>query len=910
MNAPIRVLVMEDDPEVRAFVRWELERHLGEVDILEISSEEQLVEAMKEGADVVLTERVLAWTDGLEVLDEVRRLRPGTPVIMHTGTIDGAFSVGAMRRGLDDIVQKSPPEGTSRLGPAVREILDRAIDRLASAAAEQRYRALFERVPVGLYRYDPAGTLIECNQALLDILRAADIDEVRRHGFPRSTYVDPADRAAWRAAIWQNEHVVGFEYRIRRLSGDVAWIRHSARLVRDDTGEPMWFEGVIEDVTRSREARREMEEAEARFRALVEHSSDLIFVLQEGGDIEYASPSITRSLGYEPADLVGTQLAELVHPDDRRELTGRLAMTRQGAGRATVSIRLRHHDGTWRDFEGVLTNRVADPAIHGLILNARDVTERAGVERALRDGEERYRSLVELSPDGIVVVRDGRMIFANSAMLQLLGAAVPQEVVGKEVLDFVHPDYRDLVRARLRQQQEEGKPAPLIQERLIRVDGSEVDVEVSGVPVVYEGAAASQAVLRDVSDRGRFESESEDRTRRQAAIAELGRAALREGPLSTILEIACRCVAGALGTEIVSVLELLPGQETLLLRAGVGWPAGIVGTTRVARGGSAAGLTADAAGPIVVQDLATEKRFTPHPVMVAAGIVSMALVAIHGKDELYGVLSASSREPRAFTPDDLSFLSALANTLGEVIQRKRAEDDLRRTLRQLRELNEERQRLLGRLVVAQEEERQRIAGDIHDDPIQVMAAAAVRLDMVERAVLGTSEQQTVDKAADTVQQAIGRLRHLVFELRPPALDREGLVVAIRQYLDRLVEDTGVDAGLHADLDEEPARETRTALYRIVQEALTNVRKHAEARTIEVTLARQEGGVLARVRDDGAGFVPKAEAGRSRPGHLGLQSMRERAEALGGWWRVESYPGHGATVEFWLPDVADRRGEDE
>ena len=910
MNAPIRVLVLEDDPEVRAFVRWELTRHLGEADIVEISDHGQLVDAMKEGADVVVTERVLAWTDGLDVLEEVRRLRTATPVIMHTASFEPGFAVDAMRRGLDDIVQKSPAEGASRLGSAVREVIDRAVDRLAAAAAQQRYRALFERVPVGLYRYDPAGTLIECNQALLDILRANDIDEVRRYGFPRSTYVDPADRGRWRAAIWQNEHVVGFEYRIRRLNGDVAWIRHGARLVRDESGEPMWFEGVIEDVTRSREARQEVEAAEARFRALVENSSDLILVLAEDGRIEYASPSLTRTLGYDPAELMGTDVAELAHPDDRRELAGRLAMIERDARRAGLSIRLRHKDEAWRDVEGVLTNRVDDPAIRGVILNARDVTERASVERALRDGEERYRSLVELSPDGIVVVRDGRMVFANSAMLGLLGATVRQEVIGKEVLDFVHPDYKDLVRARLRQQQVDGKPVPLIRQRLVRIDGSEVDVEVSGVPIVYEGSPASQAVLRDISDRALAESASEDRTRRQSAVAELGRAALREGPVSTILELACRSVADALGTEIVSVLELLPGQETLLLRAGIGWPPGVVGATRVARSGSAAGLTADSTGPVVVQDLATENRFTPHPVMTAAGIVSAALVAIHGKDELYGVLSASSREARAFTPEDLTFLSALASTLGEVIQRKRAEDDLRRTLRQLRELNEERQRLLARLVVAQEEERQRLAGDIHDDPIQVMAAAAVRLDMVERAVLGTSEQQTVDRAAETVQQAIGRLRHLVFELRPPALDREGLVVAIRQYLDRMVEDSGLQAVLHADLDTEPARETRTALYRIVQEALTNVRKHADARTIDVTVERQEGGVLARVRDDGVGFAPKVEAHRSRPGHLGLQAMRERAEALGGWWRVESYPEHGATVEFWLPDAEDRKGGGE
>jgi len=114
--AQTRVLVLEDDPEARAFVRWELRRHLGEADFVEIADRDQLVEAMRVGADVVITERVLSWTDGLSVLDEVRRLRPGTPVVMHTAPLDAGFAVEAMRRGLDDIVENAPHAARCALG--------------------------------------------------------------------------------------------------------------------------------------------------------------------------------------------------------------------------------------------------------------------------------------------------------------------------------------------------------------------------------------------------------------------------------------------------------------------------------------------------------------------------------------------------------------------------------------------------------------------------------------------------------------------------------------------------------------------------------------------------------------------------------------------------------------------------
>jgi len=465
-GGPLRVVVADEDPEDRALILWELRRHIGDIELVEVANLEQLVESMKEGADLVITERRLAWADGLEILDEVRRLRSSMPVIMHTATIDPEHAVAGMRRGLNDVVRKSGT-GSTRLGTAARVVLDRRIDRLAQEAAEQRYRALFERVPVGLYRYDPAGTLIECNQALLDILRARDIDEVRRYGFPRSTYVDPEDRGRWRAAIWQNEHVTGFEYRIRRVTGDVAWIRHSARLVRDDSDEPLWFEGVIEDVTPSREAQEELAETERRFRALVEHNSDLIFVLGPSDTVEYVSPSAARALGCEPEELTGTPIGDRVHLEDRPGFEKRLSRARrEPGGDATASIRVRRADGGWLHLEAVVTNRADDPAVRGVILNARDVTERARAEYALRDSEERYRRLVELSPDGIVVVRDGHILFANSALLRMLGAQSADQVVGRRVVEFVHPDYRELVRSRLRIQQEDGEPVPLIRERL------------------------------------------------------------------------------------------------------------------------------------------------------------------------------------------------------------------------------------------------------------------------------------------------------------------------------------------------------------------------------------------------------------------------------------------------------------
>lgn len=157
----------------------------------------------------------------------------------------------------------------------------------------------------------------------------------------------------------------------------------------------------------------------------------------------------------------------------------------------------------------------------------------------------------------------------------------------------------------------------------------------------------------------------------------------------------------------------------------------------------------------------------------------------------------------------------------------------------------------------------------------------------------------VRDAEETVRQATTRLGHLVFELSPPSLVSDGLAAALRQSLEQARVQFGLSYRLEDRLPDEPPAETRTIAYRIVQEALANVRKHARATSVEVALGEEEGGVYVRVRDDGQGFA-EPEAPRSHLGHMGLTFMRERAEMAGGWLRIRSAPGAGTTVECWLP----------
>lgn len=232
-------------------------------------------------------------------------------------------------------------------------------------------------------------------------------------------------------------------------------------------------------------------------------------------------------------------------------------------------------------------------------------------------------------------------------------------------------------------------------------------------------------------------------------------------------------------------------------------------------------------------------------------------------------------------------------------ERKETEVELRRALDALQRTDAERRRLLASLVKAQEEERARIAADIHDDPLQSLFAVKMRLELLNSRGITADLDPPIDGLMDAISDSAERLRGLLFDLRPPALDREGLEAALRAYLEHTLTDEPIDWAIYNRLGREPDTASCLILYRIAQEAITNVRKHASASKLTVVLVEQNDGTAVRVSDNGRGFDPDT---RSAPGHLGLASMRERAEQAGGWLHVASKPEVGSSIEFWIPDA--------
>jgi len=288
--------------------------------------------------------------------------------------------------------------------------------------------------------------------------------------------------------------------------------------------------------------------------------------------------------------------------------------------------------------------------------------------------------------------------------------------------------------------------------------------------------------------------------------------------------------------------------------------------------------------------------FVEHQGVVDA--IRAALSGIDGRAELI-------QDDRSFSFSLAPFRDSAGNTAGAIViaidvtESRRTEETLRQTVETLKQVDQNRQALLRRLVHAQEEERRGIARDIHDDTIQSMFAVGLRLGTLRKALHDAAQVDQLGLLEQSVQESTDRLRHLLFELRPAALDEGGLPAALREYLEVMKREDAIDVELQTALEHSPASETQVIAYRIAQEALGNVRKHARARRVECAVSAVDDGILTRIADDGVGF--EDDRGRPTAGHLGLVSMRERAEMAGGWFRITSSRGNGCLVEYWIPD---------
>jgi PAS domain S-box-containing protein len=267
----------------------------------------------------------------------------------------------------------------------------------------------------------------------------------------------------------------------------------------DYLGVPFRHEELLVKVARLAERRR----VEKHYREIVEQAADIIYTRDMAGYITSINTAGARFFGKSAEKVVGSHLSELIGSEAAaRDIE---EMSRAGTDSSLRSTYcLKDSQNNSRYLEGVITvERDRQSRAIGIRGVVRDITEQKLAEAALKESEERYRRLVELSPEAIVVHSEGKFVYVNPAAQRLWGASSAADLVGRSILNVVHPDYRQLVSERVKDVQDRSATSPLSEQKHIRLDGEVIDVEVTGLPFMFEGKAAVQAVIRDVTDRKR-----------------------------------------------------------------------------------------------------------------------------------------------------------------------------------------------------------------------------------------------------------------------------------------------------------------------------------------------------------------------------------------------------------------------
>lgn len=490
-------------PQARELLGYEPEEILGRTafDLMPVEEAERVRD---------IFQRSVAQNKPLQSLENNLLRKDGRLVVMETSGVPFFDGLGRLAgyRGIDrDITERKRVQEALR---AKTEELDRyftsSLDLLCIADTDGYFRRLNPEWETTL---------------------GYSISELEGRQFIELVHPEDVEATLTAIARLADQHqVLNFENRYRCKDDSYRWIEWRSYPV----GKTIY--AVARDITERKRVEEALRESEQRFRLFVEQSSDgLIFTDEQGAIIEW-NQAQERLTGIARQESLGRPLWE-VQPsplpvptqtsDWRAEMKQRVLLALE-SGQADfldkpVEVVLSRPDGTKVIFQqiafGIKTNQ-------GYRLGAivRDITKRKQVEEELRASEERYRMLVEVSPIGTWIARNNIITYVNPAGMQILGAAHPEQVLGKLALDFIHADYHRVVRERIAQMANEGRTVPLLEEKYLRLDGGVVDVEVVATPFLTSGDLVVQVFFQDITERKRAEEALRQSEARYRAVVE------------------------------------------------------------------------------------------------------------------------------------------------------------------------------------------------------------------------------------------------------------------------------------------------------------------------------------------------------------------------------------------------------
>lgn len=939
----IRILLIEDKPSDAQLIQEMLANVEGFSFSLELAGQLStgLEQLAKGSIDVVLLDLMLPDSHGLDTFTTAHSQASHVPIIVLSSLNDEMLAAQAVRKGAQDYLVKGQVDG-NLLARAIRYAVERARIEASRTQSEEALRRRTRELELLNRASQALSSTLDLDQVLITVL-----EEVRRLLGVVATSVwliDPeTDELFCRQATGpQNEIVRG--WRLASGEGLAGWVartgeslivpdiradeRHSTKVdqetgltLRSVLSVPLRVKqeviGVLQVVDAevgrfdatdlelleplAAEAAIAIENARlyAETDKLRAFNENIVQSLEEGillenaaGEITFVNRKAAELLGYTSEELAGRHWADIAVP-------GRQANIETGGDDSAEGVIIRYEtalltkDG--RQMPVIVSARwlYEEGRLAGVLSAFTDITARRQAEAALRDREEQYRTLFESSPESITLLDlDGKILDCNDATAQITGMPKEQMVgrpfTGLGLLREEDIPWQLATLSKLAKGEEAGPYELKIRE------GKEARwLEVFPVALKKDGAVyALQVIARDITKRRWAEEKIKQRNEELTVLNTIAAAVSQTLELQEVLKAALQETMMVLNAEggIVYLFDEDSQSFVPTTHRGLS-PDVLEEMSRFKLGEGLLGRTAQNRHPLSIPDIARDPK-AAIPAAISADWRSLVGVPLETVGETVGVMAILGREEGKLAPERLSMLTAIGNQVGVAIENAQLFEAV--------SLGRERLQILSqRLVEVQESERRYIARELHDEIGQALTGLKLVLDMAARSP-GEGISESLREALTLVDGLMTQVRDLSLDLRPTMLDDLGLLPALLWHCGRYTDQTGVHVDFrHTNLEGHRfGPKVETAAYRIVQEALTNVARHADVDQVTVRLWAEQETLNVQIEDQGAGFDPERAIVAEESS--GLVGMRERAVLLGGELTIESTPGVGTRLIAELP----------
>ena len=622
-----------------------------------------------------------------------------------------------------------------------------------------------------------------------------------------------------------------------------------------------------------------LEESEARLQRLIDTLPVCISYVDSGLHYRLNNKTYEDWFGVNRRDLIGHHIKEILGEERFEESKKRYEAILSGQT-ITIENVIPLKDGRKKHVVGThVPDFGEDGQVKGFFALITDISEQVQVEKAIRESEERFHKIFDSSNDAIFLIdaHADQIIDANPRACEMLGYS--QEELLSMGMSAIHPQEMPILMAFSQVVSEKGY-GWTDELTCLTKSGNYLPAEISASMVEFEDRNLLVAMVRDTTERKKAEA----LIRREVARADaLARAAARFNAhltLDSVAEAVCEETALALNASAVLFLLYAEDQQALVPAASLGLPQEFVDHYQPVPQEISTNYTLQQETLVLISDVQSEPDLPNAELNNRYKVRTILSAGLIREKQMIGAISVYSLdEPRQFNDHELALLKGLADQATQAIDNARL-----------------RQRAEQAAVAA---ERGRLARELHDSITQSLYSLTLLAEGWRRqASAGKLEQveEPLSELGDIAQQALKEMRLMVYELRPPELEQEGLIGALRQRLGAVEKRSGVEARLLVDEIIDLPIPLENALYRIAQEALNNTLKHATATSVIVHLRSDDGTIVLEVIDDGVGFDPSTNG---TLGGIGLASMRERVQQMGGSLEITSDKDKGTTVKVMM-----------